>query len=340
MKRIFLLMMAALLLAGCEMNPSAAGRAENVLVASWNLQAMFDGNDDGVEYAEYRESAGWNEEKYRSRLIAAAKAIKTLDADIMTLVEIENAAVAQALAEETGLGWNFFAKTPGYSLGVGIMSRYPIIQSRTHAAFFDGVKTPRPIAEAWIDVGGETVVLLACHWKSKLGGGGQTEKVRRAEAALLGRRIAEIEAAHPGMMILAAGDLNESWDEFSRCSGAYLCALMPDTEEAAELAAAAAGKMDGCLFISGEKPPREGVLFSAWMENSGFEGTFYYKEQWDAIDHLMLNRAAFDGAGLDYAEFTVVRTEPFAKGGIPHSYAPWTGRGLSDHFPVTVRLVR
>jgi hypothetical protein len=218
--------------------------------------------------------------------------------------------------------------------------------------------------EVRLDAGGETLTLMLCHWKSKLGGEQKTETTRRSEAAVITRRLSELDAAKAETPFIMMGDLNENFDEFIRADMAYLCALLPDTPEASEGVRSLRGAPSGgirpgfqdFLALSGAKPPRagylaaaNGALYSPWMDETLWEGetdglprgSFHYKERWETIDHVLLNGAAFDGKNWDFAEFRVAGTPPFTNSaGLPAAYAPRTGYGLSDHLPVIVRLER
>ena len=72
----------------------------SVTIMTWNMQALFDGRDDGNEYDEYRASAGWSAEKYRGRLSVISKAISGMSTmpDIIAALEIESPAVIKDLA--------------------------------------------------------------------------------------------------------------------------------------------------------------------------------------------------------------------------------------------------
>jgi endonuclease/exonuclease/phosphatase family metal-dependent hydrolase len=346
-------------LAACS--TGEAETTDSLVLVSWNVQALFDGNDSGNEYAEYRESTGWTGEKYRARLNGITDALKTIgnntsgtadeskSPDIIALIEIENEKVMEDIAAAANYRWTFFASSPGSALGLGLVSRFPITDTRTHSAHFDGTETPRPIVEIWVDVEGRTLVLMLCHWKSKLGGDRETEAARKSAAAVIARRLSEIQAADSGIPVIVMGDLNENADEFSRTG--YTCALMPDSEEAAEhIRKSGSGTRPGFqdfLVLSGNRPPRTDyldevnaatVLYSPWLEEAG-PGSYYYKEQWETIDHILFNGAAFDGSGWDFAEFRVMGTHPFSgENGFPKAYVPWTGDGLSDHLPLLARL--
>ncbi|MDR1507430.1 MAG: endonuclease/exonuclease/phosphatase family protein [Treponema sp.] len=364
----FVIIAAAL--AGCSFEAPETKMPDSLVLASWNVQAVFDGKDSGEEYAEYRAGSGWTDEKYRARVNGIAEAVKTLGGaeaggknktpDIIAVVEIENEGVLEDIAAAPGMNyrWTFFASSPGAALGLGLVSRFPIIDAKTHSAHFNGTQAPRPVAEIWIDAGSQALVLMVCHWKSKLGGNRETEEARKAAAAVITRRLAEIGAADAGIPVIVMGDLNENADEFERAG--YACALMPDSEEAAkciqETGDPARPGFQDFLVISGNRPPRaeyitgtspQAVLYSPWIEEAGNEaqglpfesGSYYYKEQWETIDHFLLNGAAFDGNGWEFAGFHAARTRPFCgENGIPDGYVPWTGNGLSDHVPLVIRM--
>ena len=338
---------------GCAPEPKTAER---------NVEALFDGTDQGNEYGDYTGDAGWTEEKYRARLNGIAGALKGsedegLGADILALIEVENAEVLRDLAEAAGLDyrWAFFAGAPDGAIGVGILSRFPLSEPRAHSAHFSAGTVPRPVAEVRVDTGAGPLILLVCHWKSKLGGDKKTEPLRRAGAAIIARRLEELAATEPGAPVIILGDLNENHDEFVRTGGAWPCALLPDSAEAADLAKRAGPRRD-FLVLSGQKPPDAAffpgvpALYSPWLDEakSGgpndfeeYQGSYYYKDSWETIDHVLLNAAFFDGLGWEYGGFRAAAEPPFiGDSGTPQGYNPRTGNGLSDHLPLVLYLGR
>jgi endonuclease/exonuclease/phosphatase family metal-dependent hydrolase len=268
-------------------------------------------------------------------------------------VEVENAQVLADLAggplAKYGYKWTFFANNPGMSLGVGVLSRFPLILAKAHSFSGNGETTPRPVLEVWVQPKDMPLALFICHWKSKLGGDRATESLRRASARLILRRLREIEKDQPGTPALVMGDLNENHDEFYRQSGDFISALSPDDPQAAELAGffidSDAGDHTDFLVLSREKPPASDyfgpeamALYSPW-ENELTGGSYYYKKAWETIDHFLLNGALFDGTGWDFKDCAVVNAQPFTNSkGLPASYNPRTGTGLSDHLPLLLTL--
>jgi endonuclease/exonuclease/phosphatase family metal-dependent hydrolase len=309
-------------------------------IVLWNVQAVFDGKEDGVEYKEYTD--GWTREKYLARLNTIGAALDSIGTtpDVLALVEIENSDVLEDLSKGTlvkhGYHWTFFGNNEGAALGIGLLSKLPLTKTQVHSAHDNGLTTPRPILEAQVTAKGRTVVLFLCHWKSKIGGDAETEPSRRLSARIVARRIEEIYAEAPYTPIVVMGDLNENHDEFFHHT--YVTALMPDHPSAAEMAR---GQTD-FLVISENKPPIAEsfsclALYSPWVEMEG--GSYNYKKSWETIDHFLLNSPLFDEKGWDFSTCEVIRRAPFLnKYGSPASYNPNTGDGLSDHLPLLLTL--
>jgi endonuclease/exonuclease/phosphatase family metal-dependent hydrolase len=361
-RRFFWGMCAAALLSGasCEVEPgkTAVDRRE-LSVLSWNVQALFDGEDSGSEYSDYAGTAGWSAEKYTARLNSLAKGIGRIPSgfpDILALVEIENPQTLRDLAQSLSSAggskaryqYDFFANVSGMSLGIGVLSKVPLSRERAHSFFGDLETTPRPVAEVWVEMGGAPLVLFICHWKSKLGGDEATESLRRASARLILRRSREIEAEAPGTPVLVMGDLNENHDEYYRQAGRYVSALLPDDPQAAEHAGFYGGGtavQADFLVISGDKPPRSSYFagdvvsfYSPWGRELK-NGSYFYKNNWETIDHFLLNAAFFDGQGWNFNDCEVLNIEPFVNSqGTPNIYNARTGGGLSDHLPLFLNL--
>jgi endonuclease/exonuclease/phosphatase family metal-dependent hydrolase len=337
-----------------EKGPTGTG---SLTIVSWNIQAMFDGADNGFEYDEYKNAAGWNKEKYEARLTNISKAIKEkLTPDILALIEVENSGVLEDLSNllKPDYPWSFFAGSPGASIGLGLLSRYPFLETKAHTAKSADGSNTRPVTEIRVKSESGPLVLFVCHWKSKLGGDQKTEHLRRADAGILSRRIAEIRAENNAIPVIVMGDLNENHNEFEKIEGAYISALLPDTDAAAAALEAAAGTtaapirpgFQDYLVISGQKPPQvahitnaAAVLYSPWIEYPEDQGSYYYRYGWETIDHFLLNNALFDNSGWEYESFWVASELPFStSGGRPYAYNPKTGNGFSDHFPIVLQL--
>ncbi|WP_461247837.1 endonuclease/exonuclease/phosphatase family protein, partial [Treponema sp. R6D11] len=309
LRRAFLLfILAVLLAAGCSAQdskaekPTLSAEPGTLTLMTWNVQNLFDGVDNGNEYDEFLNSAGWSTEKYKGKVNTISTAIASLNPppDIIMFQEIESLVTIHDVGEALpgGYAYSHFAKNPSASLGVGIISRFPLAEPKAHSITIGDETTPRPVLEVRIQTEKEFVVFV-CHWKSKLGGDDNTESVRRASARVILRRIRELWEEEPDIGIIVAGDLNENHNEFYRQGAQAITALLPDDPYCAQMAA---GAQKDFIVLGKDKPPvpvnfPQGtiVLFSAWVRDVE-KGSYYYKNNWETIDHFLVSKQFFINA--------------------------------------------
>jgi len=354
-----LLTVVFLAAAGCRVSEPKAEEAippRSITIMTWNVNNLFDGKDDGFEYAEYLEGAGWSTEKYLGRVNAVFAAVETIEPlpDIFIFQEIESLKILEDIASlmPSGYLWSHFANNPGAAVGLGVLSRLPIVEAKAHSITIGGDTTPRPVLEARIKTEEGEFVIFACHWKSKIGGDDVTEDVRRASARVILRRIRELRENEPETGVIVAGDLNENHDEFYRQNNRVISALLPDDSFCAQLTGCIsangeedAGRQKDFIVISKNTPPAPVhfpkdsiVLFSPWLRDLE-NGSYFYKNNWETIDHFLLSRQFFDNALWEYEGTRIANDHPFANSnGTPVSYNARTGNGLSDHLPLLLTL--
>lgn len=353
--------------AGCELIPGTGETRDRIedegsfSAVVWNVESLFDGEETGLEYSDYREAAGWTREKYTARLLAIGQAIIRIKSlaeenklpalraevpDFIGLVEIENSGILEDLVRgplvNCGYTHSFFGNLPGMSLGLGVLSRFPLSETRIHSITVGRETAPRPMLEVHLEPGGKPLIFFVCHWKSKVGGDEATESLRRASARIIRRRLEELQQEEPDTPVIIMGDLNENHNEFLLRGGAALSALLPDHPAAARLAEAEAA-MDDYIILSREKPPRAQFfsgpcLYTPW-ENELQDGSYYYRNSWETIDHFLLSAELFNDRDWDFDTCQVLRFPPFTGANrFPVSYNPRSGYGLSDHLPLLLFL--
>ena len=361
----------------CVFSSGETGRSpvDSITIMTWNLQLLFDGVEEGTEFRDFRQEAGWTQEKYLGRLNVIVRAINEMEEkpDIIALQEVESAQVVADIAGALTAhqyNWTHFARIPGMTLGVAIISRYPLSGAISHCINIDGDIAPRPMIEARVNVpggmlgdtatgkaDGNSLLLFVCHWKSKLGGAEETESTRRASARTVLRRMRELERTNPGLPVVIAGDLNVTHDEFFRSGGEYMKSLMPDDPYAAEFAMryfaqanpgfafSAKRLQQDFIVVSHSKPPQAAyypdaliAMYSPWGVEKE-DGSFFFRNSWETIDHFLLSRQLFDETGWEFYDSRRVNVPPFVNiDGLPNTYNPRTGHGLSDHLPLLLFL--
>lgn len=152
---------------------------DELKIATYNVENLFDGKNNGNEYLEFRiggKNSQWNENKYIEKLGEISKVLEELNADIISLNEIENAEVLKELAEISGYKYHKFATTKNAPIGLGFLSKFPIISEMREVIF--GVKT-RPIFMIEVDLGGESLKLFTAHFPAYRNGDEVRKKVAR-----------------------------------------------------------------------------------------------------------------------------------------------------------------
>lgn len=335
--------------------------SREVTVLSWNIENLFDAVDQGSEYAEFTSEGGWTERDYRRRKQRIAQAVHALRPrpDILLFLEIENELVLDALMDkyvvDINAPYRAFTKGPGAAIGIGIASRYPITEVRTHLARSGFFPPLRPVLEVHMDIAGEPLVLFGNHWKSKRGGAPATEPLRRASAALLAARLQRLYEDDPDGYILVAGDFNERPREYELTERSYPTALMyaDELQPLVELLESGGGDdlprwvteqwveaPDFILLSADEEEARHHeewfngpVLVNTW-DSSDASGSFYFINRWERIDSIFASPAFFEDSGFSFEGFSV----PCVPDGCDSQGRPisWEDDpyGVSDHLPL------
>ena len=324
--------LAGIMLCACSGGSAAPAEEEafsggtQLVVANWNLQTFFDGKKDGCEYKEYQKAADWNTETYKVRLERLCEFITSTDADIYVFEEIENEEIIYDISNELSASgknwkqkdfWNYsvFAKEAGTAIGIGILSRYPLSNIRTHTMDIRIHSTEQPttryILESEVSVHKKRLVILANHWKSKSGGEQETEIWRDWQESLLGKRVAEL-LKEDDTAILICGDFNRDAADF-----VYL--------ENIVLRFADFGYTDYVDVNS--------LWFTASGDYASDKGSYFYDDRWERIDNIMLTGTAHK------VTFSPLAISPWATvQGYPIPYKIYSGQGWSDHLPLCAQI--
>ncbi|MDD3823375.1 MAG: endonuclease/exonuclease/phosphatase family protein [Sphaerochaetaceae bacterium] len=311
----------------------------SVMVMTYNVQNLFDQFVSGNEYPEFTPEGGWSADAYRIRLERTAQAISQGHGripDVVLLQEVEHERVLQELVETHLAKWGFrwYAATDERDSPVqlGMVSRYPIVESVSHR-----VHGSRPILEGTVDLGNEYLTILNVHAKSRKGGIEETEQQRMDTSRAIAARAKEVLAANPFRAVMVAGDFNESADAAIREEG-FDHALVPlDSPDCARQS------YGGSLPVTGAVPP-QGAWYTWWLDRSmtlmaKSPGSYLYQGVWETYDQLLLSPAFFDGYGIEFLNGMVGAHAPLTDdGGHPAAYDGRTGKGYSDHLPVSVIL--
>lgn len=129
-------------------------------IATYNVENLFDDKISGSEYSDFKSNR-WNSAKYQQKLQKISRVLRELNADVVALNEIENENVIKELANLSGYKFYKFATLKGSPVGLGLLSRYRIIDSEIYVV--PDVKT-RPILMSRVEFEGHSIEFFIAHF--------------------------------------------------------------------------------------------------------------------------------------------------------------------------------
>ena len=310
--------------AGCRVNFQEEDFKKEICVVTYNTQEFFDAVKDGCEYSEFKKSSDWGTEKYKIRLERLCTVIKSLNADIYILQEIENEAVLQDISNFlAGESWrqkdlwsySCFSKEPDSAIGNAVFSRYPLENVKNHGIDIrseeENQPSVRPLMQVTVNTGEEKLEIFVNHWKSKSGGKEETEKWRDWQEKVLADVLIGEKEVKSDFKGIICGDFNRDIFDFEQ------------TKDNSDL--------EGNIILRGSKGNFK--VKSLWIDNNGkltsSTGSYFYDEAWERIDHI------FFSGDFDILEFGPQYSGDWVdENGMPKRYRLYSGQGYSDHLPV------
>lgn len=329
--RLVLVALVLSVLSGCD---------RRITIMSYNVGGLF---DPGVAEAEgpARSGADATQEAFRRRCAVIAAAIRRSvpgGPDLVALQEVGSEGALRALRDGwlRGLGYHWYvvAGGPDSPIRVGVLGRLALRCVRSHRpAPGPAGAAQRAVLELECTVGETVLHVFNNHWKSKIGGEGQTEAARVEAARAVAGRVARILDQDPAAEVLVLGDFNEDHNE-GRGDSRALAALGTLAEAGVVL------MVDDPEDLCDATGPLR--LYEPWFGPHGAPGSYAYGKVWSTPDHILLTRGLFDGQGLRYLNGSFrVAAIPFLvddKTGLPRGHGAHGSTEYSDHLPILVTL--
>lgn len=323
--------------------PTPTAADQEVTFAFWNLENLFDTEDDPKNPGddEFLPAEGWDDERYGRKLAHLASVVAALDAHLLGVCEVENRRVLEDLIarnELSGHGYSIaHLDTPdkrGIDMGVLFRAPFELAEGdravQLHPIDLGDVPRTRGILEVDLTVHGQPLVVLVNHWPSR--GGGERTVEHRQRAAETARRVvlARLDAARlegREADILIIGDFNDD----------------PFDDSLVEHLEAVRGK----FALRGDRG-RTVLHNPSWtFLGTPDLGTLYYRSGWNVFDQAIVSRGMLDADGLHYVEGSLAIHEPDRirnlnhPGHPPRWFREYRGNwdeGYSDHFAIVGRL--
>lgn len=182
--------------------------ANTFSIASYNVENLFDLNEDNNEYSEFipNTKSNWNENTFNIKVNNLIKVLKDIDADIIALQEVENRELMQLLVKKLpNYNYYSFIKYPDSAIGVGFLSKIKIKENK-HLDVKFRTKLFRPILETTFLYENIEFKVFNNHWPSKAVG--ESYRVKYAKA--LQERIVQLPKDYDYILV---GDFNSDYNE-------------------------------------------------------------------------------------------------------------------------------
>jgi exonuclease III len=183
--------------------------ANNITVASYNVENFFDLKKDNSEYTEFIPNTKnqWNQRNFNIKLNNLLKVISDIDADIIALQEIENRDLMILLSKKLPqYKYYSFVKYPNSAVGIGILSKIEIKSNSTIDVKFTS-RLYRPILETTFTYENIEFKVFNNHWPSKAA----PESYRIKYAKSLQDRLLELTQDNDYILL---GDFNSNYNEY------------------------------------------------------------------------------------------------------------------------------
>jgi predicted extracellular nuclease len=324
--------------AGC-----APGIVSHKTVVFYNVENLFDTYDDPVTNdSEFLPGSKkeWTQERYLRKLHDLAAVLSETGQRhlpvIIGLCEVENVRVVEDLAVTGRLKRGRYAAVHHDSpdgRGIDVAMMYQPSEFTVKGSSPIAVKLPgklrlstRDILHVWGRTANDELLhVFVNHWPSKAGGVEQTRSDRMAAARVLRSKTDSLFRLDADTKIIIMGDFNDNPDDVKTYgSTSLLKAVRPD---------------------SIAHPALVNLMYPSHLRG---EGTYNYRGNWDMIDNVIVSSSLINGRGIrvensagyvynpEWITFTNTRGQK-----VPNR--TYVGNlyegGISDHFPVWIRLV-
>lgn len=280
------------------------------------------------------------------------------------LHDISNALAGENWNPKKVYRYGCFSKKKNSSIGCAVISRYELCGFKIHSldvrAENSRAPSMRPLMEVDLLVaknkfsGGKksrALKIFVNHWKSKSGGEEESKIWRRWQEGLLAQKISDARSEPTLPAIICAGDFNQDISEFNfieieaiEAEDFFDASADENTfsktrgfDENKSFRKSRNAKIEAknlcnapniefAMLCSREKI----FVYSPWPEFSGEEGSYFFRDKWERIDHF------FACGQIALKEFSPQTSGAWAyDDGRPKPFKIYSLNGYSDHLPIS-----
>lgn len=314
---------------------------EVIKIATYNVDNLFDLNNDGREYEEYIPYGNnkWDDKAYKAKIDNISRVISELKADIIALQEVESREALKDLRfaiKQKGLYYEYYdiADQKNTTVKVAILSKYPFLY--TKELYVSRGDSFRNILEAKLKINNKDMYIFINHWNSKK----HPESSRIISAKTLIQRVEEIGL---DKNIVLLGDFNSDYEEcikfkkdrhlndtFGKTGINHTLQTLPP-----------AGLLASIKSKIGFK--EEQSLYNLWYNvDESKRYSYIYKSQKEALDNIIVSKPMLkyyqNGSISNFNQEYLFKKNKIFRWEMTKS-KEHKAKGFSDHLPIYATFI-
>ena len=341
--RFSLCLLVFALITSCTINKNAGDKNQPLRIAFYNVENLFDLEDDPLTLDEEFTPTGkqeWTEERYRTKLNRIHQVVEAVHYPaLLGLCEVENKKVLNDLCNAATMpDYKYqsvhFDSPDKRGIDVALLyqkKKFKVTTSQiVRIDFPDSVVPHEPgyTSRDLLVVHGvlnkkTKVIVIVAHFPSRRGGVPQSEPKRLHVAKYLRKKIDDLSKINPTAQFIVMGDFNDepTNKSIARTLSAYPLPSQPTNDR---------------LYNCFSKLDREG------------HGSYNYRGNWNMLDQIILsghffqneNALRFHSAHIFKEEFLMYEDKKYGLRPSRTYGGPRYFGGYSDHLPVFVEIER
>lgn len=325
---------------------SCAQNSEEIIVAHWNLENLFDTSDDpNITDEEFLPNGAkeWTEERLDKKMYNLSRIIRTIGngngPDLLGVCEVENELILRRMVKEYLSDKNFeiaYLESPdnrGIDNGL-IFNAQKFLLLDNEGLKIDlgsGGQTRLILHSTFLFEGRDTIHCFVNHWSSRRGGEKESEWKRIATAKVLRNSVEQLLMQNNNSKIIIVGDFNDEPNNESILNYLKAYPLLCDSINSTEL-------------LEDKESDLFNLSYKKWSD--GF-GSFMYQQDFNMLDQIIISKDLLIGSNLNFIcdsfevynhELMVTRTGKYKDAPFPTYGGNRYLGGYSDHFPVLAKI--
>jgi exonuclease III len=312
-------------------------RQQQIIAMWWNVENLFDAkNDPNIDDQEFTPEGKrrWTEKKLLLKRLRIARVFNAIKADreygkypdIVAFAETENRQVfagTLAAIDRAGYAIDYHESPDPRGIDIGLAWNPATVKftgSKPYRVVLDSGRDTRFVIAAGFVASGHPFNVVLNHWPSRSFDARWSEPNRIAAARVARRIVDSLRTRDPQAEIIVMGDFNDH----------------PADRSVRETLGSSLNRNEVQRSASRR-------LYNCWNDAS-FPGSYFYRNHWERIDHILVSPALIDSNGLRignraFRVFSIPEMFDRSGKGLYSTYkkGKFTG-GYSDHLPLLLKI--